>query len=911
MTMKYQTNEEEALSTVIGNLAKDMSLNFSNSSKTSFRMMKQFNASFIRLRERDGQLTIGERIDREKIFDILEDAPVGLLLLDFNAVDPDEGLNGEVVYGFGNQVPSEIRQRFSVDRKSGRLTLESPIDFESKKTYEFDIQASDLGPNPSPSTCKVVVHVQDVNDNAPEITITPMTSVTAGIAYITEAAAKESFVALVSIVDKDSGANGDIHCTLYGHNHFKLQQAYEDSFMIVTTCPLDREKIAEYNLTVVAEDLGSPPFRTSKQYTIRLSDENDNAPVFSKPVFEVSLMENNAPGAYITTVVARDLDQGENSKISYKLLDTYIIGSPVSTFISLDPATGSLYALRSFNFEVLKQLQLHIQASDGGSPQLQGSAVINVKIVDQNDNAPSITQPALINNSAEVLLPKDAPSGYVITQVHARDADEGVNAELSFRISEGVASVFSINRATGEICLNHELSYEAYENLRITVSVSDNGRPSLTTALTINFIMAGSLPSDRNVFRHKIDEETQEGDHSIIIIVVLAGSCALLLLAIIIIATTCNKGKVDNQGHSHSGKEDRVQAKGNHSDPLISIHSDIVFDIHPYKTTFSGLIQRGIDISCSSEDGTCVSEDSPRELGNKSLGVKSEGFSTVPSKDAMRQIPIWKGTSYATISAREPHSGKDSGVGDSDFNDSDSDISSDGLRKEEHQNNIQDSLWACTSECKILGHSDHCWSPTASRTNCNLGHSFAKTGSLSQDTLRRENYIQAHIPKTVGLQSVCEKVLHRDSTHSRSRPSLIFPLPQQCPLPPELLPYLLATASRRWTLINISPLPQQPLHIPQSAAAVPSHAPAGAPSFTFPLPQQFPLPLEHLPYPPPPQQNPLPLPLEPLPFLPTITAVPTPAGAFSISCRSSTCGSPSHSNASYSIQTSSILPAQT
>uniref|UniRef100_A0A673LMU2 Protocadherin-8 n=1 Tax=Sinocyclocheilus rhinocerous TaxID=307959 RepID=A0A673LMU2_9TELE len=838
MTMKYQIYEEDALSTVIGNLAKDMSLNISDGSKTNFRMMKQFNASFIRLREKDGQLTIGERIDREKIckhtmqclisfdvvsisneqfklihievevkdindhapefprkespleisenavlgtripidvamdedvgsnyiqsyqisvnshftidvlsradgikyaelvlmkeldrethasyvlelvatdggnpsrssstkinvkvkdfndnspvfdrnifsVDILEDAPVGLLLVDFNAVDPDEGLNGEVVYGFGNQVPSEIRHRFSVDRKSGRLMLESPIDFESKKTYEFDILASDLGPNPSPSICKVVVHVQDVNDNAPEITITPMTSVTAGIAYITEAAAKESFVALVTIADKDSGANGDIHCTLYGHNHFKLQQAYEDSFMIVTTSPLDREKIAEYNLTVVAEDLGSPPFRTIKQYTIRLSDENDNAPVFSKPVFEVSLMENNAPGAYITTVVARDLDKGQNSKISYKLLDTYIIGSPVSTFVSLDPATGSLYALRSFNFEVLKQLQLRIQASDIGSPQLQGSAIINLKIVDQNDNAPSITQPALINNSAEVLLPKDAPSGYVITQVHARDADEGVNAELSFRISEGVASVFSINRATGEIYLNHELSYEVYENLRITVTVSDNGTPSLTTAVTINFIIAGSLPSDRNVFRNKIDEETQEGDHSIIIIVVLAGSCTLLLLAIIIIATTCNKRKVDNRGHSHSGKE-----------------------------------------------------------------------------DAMRQIKIWKGTSYATISAREPH--KDSGIGDSDFSDSDSDISGDGLRKDDHQNNVQNGLWACTSECKILGHSDHCWSPTASRINCNLAHSFAKTGSLPRDTLRRENYNQAHIPKTVGLQSVCEKVLHRE-----------------------------------------------------------------------------------------------------------------------------------------------------
>ncbi|KAK2881485.1 hypothetical protein Q8A67_018753 [Cirrhinus molitorella] len=96
----------------------------------------------------------------------------------------------------------------------------------------------------------------------------------------------------------------------------------------------------------------------------------------------------------------------------------------------------------------------------------------------------------------------------------------------------------------------------------------------------------------------------------------------------------------------------------------------------------------------------------------------------------------------------------------------------------------------------------------------------------------------------------------RSSSRSRWSPSTFPSLPQQCPL----------------MLLDL----------------------AEAPSLTFPLPQQFPLPLEHLPYPPPPQLNPLPLPLEPLPFLPTITAVPTPAGGFSISCRSSTPGSPSH-----------------
>ncbi|KAJ8387247.1 hypothetical protein AAFF_G00158700 [Aldrovandia affinis] len=922
-TMKYQTCEEDAPDTVIGILAKDMSLNPSMGTKTNFRMMKQSNASFIRLRESDGQLTIGERIDRERLckrtaqcliafdvvsfskeqfklihvevevkdindnspefpnkestleilenaavgsripldvavdedvgsnyiqsyqisvnshftidvliradgvksaelvlmkeldretqasyvlelvatdggnpsragttrinvkvkdfndnspifdqnnfsVDILEDAPVGFLLLDLNAVDPDEGLNGEVVYGFGNQVSVEIRQLFKVDRKSGRLTLQTPIDFENKKTYEIDVQAYDLGPSPTPSMCKIVIHVQDVNDNAPEISITPMTSITAGIAYITEAAAKDSFVALISTSDRDSEANGQVHCTLYGHDHFKLQQAYEDSYMIVTTASLDREKIAEYNLTVVAEDLGSPPFRTITQYTIRLSDENDNAPLFSKPVYEVSAVENNAPGAYITTVVARDLDLGHNGKVSYRLLDSYIMGSPVATFVSLDPATGSIYALRSFNYEVMKQLELRIQASDGGSPQLHSSAAISLKIVDQNDNAPSITQPLLNNGSAEILLPKDTPSGYIVTQIKARDADDGVNAELSYKIIKGEASVFSINRATGEIRLNRELNYDVNESLKISVTVNDNGRPSLTSTATIHFtVVAGAPPNDHAVVKHNAEEGPIHWDTSIVIIVVLAGSCSLLLLAIILIATTCNRRKRQKKsgGFQDAADMPHLEKAQNNGDALISSRGGNMFEARAYsnKSPFINSHTAG-DGSEDGSEATCVYEPE-----NRVRGGKFEGYSTLPGygKEAVRPITIWKGNSYTTISARDPQfSGKDSGKGDSDFNDSDSDISGDGIKKDCPPVNVQSGLWACTSECKVLGHSDRCWSPSAIRSNANpaQGHlsSFAKTASLPRDSLRRDNYYQAHIPKTVGLQSVYEKVLHRE-----------------------------------------------------------------------------------------------------------------------------------------------------
>ncbi|XP_058487447.1 protocadherin-8-like [Solea solea] len=949
-TIKYQTFEEDAPGTVIGNLAKDISSSpsLSGGSRNNFRMMKQFNSSFIRLRESDGQLTIGERIDRERIckhtlhcliaFDVVtfskeqfklihvevevkdindnspefprkessleisentavgtripldfavdedvgvnyiqsyqisvnshfsidvlsradgvkyaelvlmkeldretqssyalelvamdggnpsrtgttrinikvkdyndnspvfdrssfsvdlpEDAPVGSLLLDLNAEDPDEGLNGEVVYGFGHQVPQEIRQLFRVDRKTGRLTLESPIDFESKKTYEFDVQATDLGPNPSPAICKIVVQVQDVNDNAPEISITPMTSITAGIAYITEAAARESFVALVSTSDRDSGANGQVHCTLYGHDHFKLQQAYEDSFMIVSTSPLDREKIPEYNLTVVAEDLGSPPFRTITQYTIRLTDENDNAPVFSKPVYEVAVVENNAPGAYITTVVARDMDMGSNGKVSYKLADTYLMGSPISTFVSLDPASGSLYALRSFNYEVMKQLELRITASDGGSPPLSGSANVYVRIVDQNDNAPAITHPPLYNGSAEVLLPRDAPTGYVITRVEARDADEGVNSDLSFGLATGEPYVLSVNKATGEIYLNQVLNHDVDETLTVTVTVSDNGRPALTSTATLHFLVVAGAPlSDRTVYQSPGggDEVHAQWDLSVVIIVVLAGSCTLLLLAIILIATTCNRRKHDKGGEdSDSYGEKGTLERGSRShvadNPLIPLHgaaAGTAFDGHSYGSQSGGFTSAhpgSSDLCSASEDGSEVPCVYDSDSNNKQRGNKHEGYSTLPGygngKEAVRPITIWKGNSYTTISARDPaFSGKDSGKGDSDFNDSDSDVSGDaGLKRDGTvvpPMGGQNALWACTSECKVLGHSDRCWSPSAVRANVapspaptlSSFSSLPKTASLPRDPNRRDNYNQAQIPKTVGLQSVYEKVLHRE-----------------------------------------------------------------------------------------------------------------------------------------------------
>ncbi|MEQ2184285.1 hypothetical protein GOODEAATRI_006244 [Goodea atripinnis] len=487
-----------------------------------------------------------------------EDSPIGHRVIKVHAFDPDQGINGEVVYAFPDELSTEAAETFHIDPYSGDVTLKALVDFEKRKSYQLRIRASDQGENSVPSTCTVVIEVVDVNDNAPEIRIKPMTSSSDAVAYITEAAAAESFVALISTSDRDSGSNGYVRVSLLGHEHFSLQQAYGDTFMIVTTATLDREKIQEYNLTVVAEDLGTPPFKTVRQYTISVTDENDNPPYFSKSVYEVSVLENNIPGSYITTVVARDPDMGKNAKVSYKLLDSEIPGdSPLSTYVSVDSLSGSLYTLRSFDYETLQQIEVVIQAEDRGSPPLSSTSMIRIRVVDQNDNYPYFTFPLLLNNSADIPLPYNAPSGYLALHVLAEDVDEGVNGELSYQIQQGDPKLFSINKNTGEIALKQWLTAAIGDVLEMKITVSDNGRAPLSSSATIRFVVSDTEPPEDQVVivLQSSEEEGSSFNGSLIIIIVLSGGCAFLLIAIVAVSLTC---KLSHGGKRSHGRKREV-----------------------------------------------------------------------------------------------------------------------------------------------------------------------------------------------------------------------------------------------------------------------------------------------------------------------------------------------------------------
>ncbi|XP_074840709.1 protocadherin-8-like [Carettochelys insculpta] len=543
--------------------------------------------------------------------ELAEDAPRGSLLLDLDAADPDEGPNGEIVYGFGSQVPAEARRLFRLDPLSGRLTLEGPVDYERQRTYELDVQAQDRGASPLAATCRVIVRLVDVNDNAPGISIRPLSGAPAGagVAYVSEAAARDSFVALVSTSDRDSGPNGQVRCALYGHEHFALQRAYADSYVLVTAAPLDRERLAEYNLTLVAEDLGSPPFRTIRQYTVRVSDENDNAPLFAQPAYEVALLENNPPGAYVATVLARDPDLGRNGKVLYRLLESQVLGAPVSTYVSVDPTTGAVHARRALDREALPLLEAGIEACDGGAPRLCQRARLRLRLADRNDNAPVITAPPLTNGSVELPLPAGAPPGYLLARFAARDADEGANAELAFSLLGGAPPLFALHRESGELALRERLPAGAPPAaFSLVVAVHDGGRPSLSCTAAVRLVPTDALPSSVQIVPLQPAAEERQPwprrDLSVVLIAVLAGGCGLLLIAILAVASPWRRSK----GHVPRRPEEQGGGRGTR---LVQGSGSLAESCSPPGRADSGQLS----VSTQSHDprDTSQAEDSSRE----------------------------------------------------------------------------------------------------------------------------------------------------------------------------------------------------------------------------------------------------------------------------------------------------------
>ncbi|TRY69642.1 hypothetical protein DNTS_024102 [Danionella cerebrum] len=441
---------------------------------------------------RSGTARINVRVldtnDNVPVFDssvykvkLQENSAIGTLVIKLNATDRDEGSNGEVLYSFSSYTPDKVRQMFSVDTDSGEIRVKSNVDYEETNSYEMYIQAADRGHGAVAVHCKVVVEVLDVNDNPPEIVLSSLSS------PVREDARADTVVALISINDKDSGTNKQVSLDIIPPDlPFKIK-SFRNHYSIVTSALLDRETVAFYNVTVTATDSGTPPLSSSMTVRVEVADINDNPPRFKQASYTVYASENNAPNAPLCTIKATDPDAGENARITYTILNDNNHGISIASYVSVKPATGEVYALRSFDFEKLREFHFQVKAQDNGVPPLSRVATVYMYIMDSNDHDPQFARAGGNGSHSTEMLMRNSEAGVLVSRVLAWDLDAGSNAWLFYHINHPPElDLFKIHEHTGEIRTTRRVIEDNSTVFSLTVHVRDHGSPPRSASTTIS-----------------------------------------------------------------------------------------------------------------------------------------------------------------------------------------------------------------------------------------------------------------------------------------------------------------------------------------------------------------------------------------------------------------------------------------
>ncbi|KAM8764451.1 protocadherin alpha-11 isoform 5-T5 [Rhynchonycteris naso] len=466
---------------------------------------------------------------------LMENAAKEMFVIKLNATDRDEGVNGEVTYSLLSVKPNG-KSLFKIDENNGEVRVNGTLDYEENKFYEIEVQATDKGNTPMAGHCTVWVEILDANDNVPEVTVTSLSL------PVPEDIQPSTVIALISVSDRDSGANGQVICSLTSEVPFKLVSTFRNYYSLVLDSVLDRESVASYKLVVIARDGGSPSLSATTSLSVEVADVNDNAPTFAQPEYTVFVKENNPPGCHIFTVSAQDLDTQENALVSYSLVERRVGERALSSYVSVHADSGKVYALQPLDHEELELLQFQVSARDAGVPPLGSNVTLQVFVLDENDNTPAVLPPGAggVGGAVSELVSRSVGAGHIVVKVRAVDADSGYNAWLSYELqleADGARSPFRVGLYTGEISTTRALEEADAPRHRLLVLVKDHGEPPLTATATVllSLVDSGQAPkASSRMSTGVLGPEVALVDVNVYLIIAICVVSSLLVLTLLL-----------------------------------------------------------------------------------------------------------------------------------------------------------------------------------------------------------------------------------------------------------------------------------------------------------------------------------------------------------------------------------------
>ena len=401
---------------------------------------------------------------------VAEGSSTGTPVITVQADDADAGTLGEVSYSITS---GNSNDNFAIDGTSGEITVNGDIDREVINEYTLTIRAQDGGSPARSDRSIVVITINDVNDNSPifqrsSYTITVREDINVPADLLTLVATD---------ADEAGNQNSAITYSIQTGNTGSVFNLATNTGVLSVTNSLDFESTPSYSLGVVATDGGS---RTGNAVvTVTIIDVNDEAPTLSADQ-TVSLQEDTST----PSVIANFSASGEMGEV----LQFQLSGSQNGEFV-IHATNGEVSLVQSLDYESRQEFSLTVSVTDG---QFSTSSRLTITVTDVNDNTP------IIDSAGPFTIVEERPSNSLVGSVSASDRDSGSNAQLSFRITQQPLNLFTIvfdgdsaiqiRTATvldreALVQTNHFLPPNSQSD--ITIEVSDNGNPRLTSSVTV------------------------------------------------------------------------------------------------------------------------------------------------------------------------------------------------------------------------------------------------------------------------------------------------------------------------------------------------------------------------------------------------------------------------------------------
>ncbi|EGW13683.1 Protocadherin-16 [Cricetulus griseus] len=412
---------------------------------------------------------------------VSEAAPPGQLVARISVSDPDDGdfahVNVSLEGGEGHFALS------TQDSVIYLVCVARRLDREERDVYNLRVTATDSGSPPLRAEAAFVLHVTDVNDNAPAFDRQLYRP-----EPLPEVALPGSFVVRVTAQDPDQGTNGQVTYSLAPGTHTHWFSIDPTSGIITTAATLDYELEPQPQLIVLATDGGLPPLVSSATVSVALQDVNDNEPQFQRTFYNASLPEGTQPGTCFLQVTATDADSGSFGLLSYSLGAG--IGASGSPPFRIDAHSGDVCTTRTLDRDQgPSSFDFTVTAIDGGG--LKSIVYVKVFVADENDNPPQFYP----REYAASLSAQSTP-GTAVLRVHAHDPDQGPHGQLSYHILAGNSPpLFALDAHSGLLTVAWPLARRANSVVQLEIGAQDGGGLQAEPIARVNISIVPGTPT--------------------------------------------------------------------------------------------------------------------------------------------------------------------------------------------------------------------------------------------------------------------------------------------------------------------------------------------------------------------------------------------------------------------------------